>query len=47
MAPFNNGFKKGPKQPQGENGQTLKVNETRKNYDGAVSGCTFFVSNPF
>ena len=39
--------KKGPKQPQGENGQTLKVNETRKNYDAAVSGYTFFVTNPF
>ena len=40
--------KKGPKQPQGENGQTLKVSETRENYDAAVHGHTlFFVSNPF
>ena len=41
------GLKKGPKRPQGESGQTLKVNETRKNYDAAVSGYTFFVTNPF
>ena len=39
--------KKGPKQPQGENWQTLKVNETRKNNDAAVHGYTFFVTNSF
>ena len=39
--------KKGPKQQQGENGQTLKVNETRENNDAAVHGYTFFVTNPF
>ena len=40
-------LKKGPKQPQGEKGQTLKVNETRENYDAAVHGYTVFVTNPF
>ena len=39
--------KKGPKQSQGENWQTLKVNETRKNYDAAVHGYTIFVTYPF
>ena len=39
--------KKGPKQPQGEKGSTLKANETRENYDAAVHGHTFFVTNPF
>ena len=39
--------KKGPKEPQGENGQTLKVSETRENYDAAVHGYTFFLTNPF
>ena len=34
--------KKGPKQPQGENVQTLKVNETRKKYDAGVHGYTCF-----
>ena len=42
MAPFNNSLKKGPKEKQGENGQTLKVNEKRENYDAAVHGYTFF-----
>jgi len=36
-------LKKGPKQPQRENGQTLKVNETRKNYDAGVHGYNFFL----
>ena len=35
--------KKGPKQQQGENGQTWKVNKTRENYDAAVHGYTFFL----
>ena len=39
--------KKGPKQPQIGNGQTLKVSEIRENYDAAVHGYTFFVTNPF
>ena len=39
--------KNGPKQPQGEKGQTLKANETRENYDAAVHGHTFFLTNPF
>ena len=39
--------KKGPKQRQGENGQTLKVNETRENYDADVHGYTILVTNPF
>ena len=38
-------IKKGPKEPQRENGQTLKVNETRENYAAAVHGYTFFVAN--
>ena len=38
---------KGPKLPQGENGQTLKVNETRQNYDAAVHGYTFLLLTPF
>ena len=48
MVLFNNGSKKVLlKQLQGENGQTLKVNETRKNYDAAVHGYTFCVTKPF
>ena len=39
--------KKGPKQPQRGNGQTLKVSEIRENYDAAAHGYTFFVTNPF
>ena len=39
--------KKGPKQPQRWNGQTLKVSEIREDYDAAVHGYTFFVTNPF
>ena len=35
--------KNGPKQPQGEKGQTLKANETRENYHGH----TFFLTSPF
>ena len=40
-------LKKRSKQPQGENGQTFEVNETRENYDAAVQGYTFFVTNFF
>ena len=39
--------KKGSKQPQGENGQTLKVSEIQENYDAAVHGYTFFLLTPF
>ena len=35
------------KQPQGENGQTFEVNETRENYDAAVHGYTFLIQTPF
>ena len=39
--------KNGPKQPQGEKGQTLKANETRENYHAAGYGHTFFLTSPF
>ena len=39
--------KKGPKQPQRGNGQTLKVSEIRENYDAAVHGYTFLLLTPF
>ena len=39
--------KGGSEQPQGENGQTFRVNETRDNYDAAVHGYTFFVTSSF
>ena len=39
--------KGGSEQPQGENGQTFQVNETRENYHAAVQGYTFFVTSSF
>ena len=39
--------KGGSEQPQGENGQTFQVNETRENYHAAVHGYTFFVTSSF
>ena len=39
--------KGGSEQPQGENGQTFRVNETRENYDAAVHGYTFLLLAPF
>ena len=39
--------KGGSEQPQGENGQTFRINETRENYDAAVHGYTFLLLAPF
>ena len=39
--------KGGSEQPQGENEQTFRVNETRENYDAAVHGYTFFFTSSF
>ena len=38
--------KGGSEQPQGENGQTFQVNETRENYDAAVHCYTFLLLGP-
>ena len=47
MAPFNNGLKKGPKEKQGENGQTLKVNENAKIMMLLCMGTLFLLLTPF
>ena len=40
-------IKQGSKHPQGDNGQTFKVNETCENYDAAVHGYTYLLLTPF